>query len=415
MGVESKIREMLAKGKEVESALNEETQELDEAGAAENLKPNATGGDKTNPTQGDSNPNPAIQDLSGTGNPEGGLTAAIGPASASKLGDAPRPANQGAGDAPNYNDGEDPKNVVAQKSSEGIRTQKEEEEVEDEVIAEDEVDNKEEEVVAESEVEEVESEEEEDTEVSETEEQEETLFENDIKNLFADEEHLSEEFKVKAAELFETVVTARLANEMESIQKELEEQSNVERETFKEEMVGKIDQYLNYVAENWMKENELAIERGLRTEITEDFIKSLKQVFAEHYIEVPQDKYDVLGEMQDEIESLKKKLNESVEAQISASGEREQLLRSKIIGEAAGDLTLTEQEKLTSLVEDVDFGSAEMFAEKVSVVKENYFPKQETLSEESAEKMTDTVDEAFLDDGGTVNKYAQAISRQLKN
>ena len=411
MGVESKIREMLAKGKEIESALNEETQELDEAGAAENLKPNATGGDKTNPTQGDSNPNPAIQDLSGTGNPEGGLTAAIGPASASKLGDAPRPANQGAGDAPNYNDGEDPKNVVAQKSSEGVRTQKEEEEVEDEVIAEDEEDNKEEEVVAESE--ETESEEE-DTEVSETEEQEETLFENDIKNLFADEEHLSEEFKVKAAELFETVVTARLANEMENIQKELEEQSNIERETFKEEMVGKIDQYLNYVAENWMKENELAIERGLRTEITEDFIKSLKQVFAEHYIEVPQDKYDVLGEMQDEIESLKKKLNESVEAQISITGEREALLRSKVIGEAAEDLTLTEQEKLTQLLEDVDFGSAEMFAEKVSVVKENYFPKQEQTLTEESEKMTDTVDEAFLEEGGTINKYAQAISRQLK-
>ncbi len=414
MGVESKIREMLAKGKEIESALNEETQELDEAGAAENLKPNATGGDKTNPTQGDSNPNPAIQDLSGTGNPEGGLTAAIGPASASKLGDAPRPANQGAGDAPNYNDGEDPKNVVAQKSSEGVRTQKEEEEVEDEVIAEDEVEN-EEEVVSESEVEEVESEEEEDTEVSaEAEEQEETLFENDIKNLFADEEHLSEEFKVKAAELFETVVTARLANEMESIQKELEEQSNIERESFKEEMVGKIDQYLNYVAENWMKENELAIERGLRTEITEDFIKSLKQVFAEHYIEVPQDKYDVLGEMQDEIESLKKKLNESVEAQINLTTDRESLMRSKIIGEISEDLTLTEQEKLTSLVEDVDFGSAEMFAEKVSVVKENYFPKQETLTEESTEVMTDTVPEELLDEGSTVNKYAQAISRQLK-
>ena len=284
---------------------------------------------------------------------------------------------------------------------------------EDEVIAEDEVDN-EEEVVSESEVEEVESEEEEDTEVSETEEQEETLFENDIQNLFADEEHLSEEFKVKAAELFETVVTARLANEMETIQKELEEQSNIERETFKEEMVGKIDQYLNYVAENWMKENELAIERGLRTEITEDFIKSLKQVFAEHYIEVPQDKYDVLGEMQDEIEELKKKLNESVEAQINLTTDRESLMRSKIIGEISEDLTLTEQEKLTSLVEDVDFGSAEMFAEKVSVVKENYFPKQETLTEESPEPMTDTVPEAMLDEGSTVNKYAQAISRQLK-
>ena len=413
MGVESKIREMLAKGKEIESALNEETQELDEAGAAENLKPNATGGDKSNPTQGDSNPNPEIQDLSGTGDKHGGLTSAIGPASASKVGDAPRPANTGAGQAPNYEGGEDTASVVAQKSSEGIRTQKEEEEVEDEVIAEDEVEN--EEVVSESEVEEVESEEEEDTEVSaEAEEQEETLFENDIKNLFADEEHLSEEFKVKAAELFETVVTARLANEMESIQKELEEQSNIERESFKEEMVGKIDQYLNYVAENWMKENELAIERGLRTEITEDFIKSLKQVFAEHYIEVPQDKYDVLGEMQDEIESLKKKLNESVEAQVNLYSDRESLMRSKIIGEITEDLTLTETEKLTSLVEDVDFGSAEMFAEKVSVVKENYFPKQETLTEESTEVMTDTVPEELLEEGSTVNKYAQAISRQLK-
>ena len=163
-----------------------------------------------------------------------------------------------------------------------------------------------------------------------------------------------------------------------------------------------------------MKENELAIERGLRTEITEDFIKSLKQVFAEHYIEVPQDKYDVLGEMQDEIESLKKKLNESVEAQISITGEREALLRSKVIGEAGEDLTLTEQEKLTQLLEDVDFGSTEMFAEKVSVVKENYFPKQEQTLTEESDKMTDTVDEAFLEEGGTINKYAQAISRQLK-
>ena len=411
MGVESKIREMLAKGKEVESALNEETQELDEAGAAENLKPNATGGDSSNPTQGNSNPNPEIQDLSGTGDKHGGLTSAIGTASASKIGDAPRPANSGAGQAPNYDGGTDTSSVVAQKSSEGIRTQKEEEEVEDEeVIAEDEIEN-EEEVVVESE--ETESEEE-DTEVSE-EQEEETLFENDIKNLFADEEHLSEEFKVKAAELFETVVTARLANEMESIQKELEEQSNMERETFKEEMVGKIDQYLNYVAENWMKENELAIERGLRTEITEDFIKSLKNVFAEHYIEVPQDKYDVLGEMQDEIESLKKKLNESVEAQINLTTDRESLMRSKVIGEITEDLTLTEKEKLTSLLEDVEFGSKEMFAEKVTVVKENYFPKQkEVLSEESDSKLTDTVPESMLEEGSVVNKYAQAISRQLK-
>ena len=101
--------------------------------------------------------------------------------------------------------------------------------------------------------------------------------------------------------------------------------------------------------------------------------------------------------MQDEIESLKKKLNESVEAQVNLYSDRESLMRSKIIGEISEDLTLTEQEKLTSLVEDVDFGSAEMFAEKVSVVKENYFPKQETLTEESTEVMTDTVPEELLE------------------
>ena len=380
MGVESKIREMLAKGKEVESALNEEFQELDEAGAAANLTPNSTGGDAKNPTQGDSNANPAIQDLSGTSNPEGGLTSEVGKAAASKIGGAPKPANSGAGKATNYKDGVDPKTVVAQKTSAGVES---------------------------------ESTDLEDTEVTE---EESTLFENDIQNLFADEEHLSEEFKIKAADLFETVVTARLSNEIEGIQKELEEQALIEKETFKEDMVQKIDQYLNYVAENWMKENELAIERGLRTEITEDFISSLKTVFAEHYIEVPQDKYDVLGEMQDEIEVLKKKLNESVEAQISITGQREQLLRSKIIGESTEDLTLSEREKLTSLVEDVDFGSAEMFAEKVTVVKDNYFPKQGQVQSltESDNVMTDTIDEEYQDDGGSISKYAQAITKQLR-
>ena len=117
----------------------------------------------------------------------------------------------------------------------------------------------------------------------------------------------------RLSQLFETVVTARLANEIETIQIELAEEACAETEKFKTDMVEKIDSYLNYVAENWMKENELAIERGLRTEITEDFIKSLKTVFQEHYIEVPEEKYDVLDEMQNEIEELKGKLNEQIE------------------------------------------------------------------------------------------------------
>jgi TolA-binding protein len=178
-------------------------------------------------------------------------------------------------------------------------------------------------------------------------------------------------------------------------------------------MVEKVDQYLNYVAENWMKENELAIERGLRTEITEDFIKSLQVVFKEHYIEVPEEKYDVLGEMEQQIEELKGKLNEQIEATVDLKGQNETMLRQKVIAEASEDLTLTEAEKLTSLLADVEFGDSEIFAEKVAVVKETYFPKQ-GASAISEEKLTDTVDSSFLDETSSINKYAQAISKQIK-
>ena len=420
MSVESKIRDFLKKGKEIEESLQlaEEVNELEEKAAAENLKPNATPGDSTNPTQGSSNPNPEMQDLSGTGDKHGGLTSPIGKAASAKLSKMGELENQGAGQAPNYEGGEDTASVVAQPSSKGNVHQEEVDEIDpfsgdvisedEEVVAEEETEEEtEEEVEVVAEEEEVESEEESD------ESTEETLFEADIQTLFADEEHLSEGFKVKAAELFETVVTARLANEIETIQTELAEEAAAETEKFKTDMVEKIDSYLNYVAENWMKENELAIERGLRTEITEDFIKSLKTVFQEHYIEVPEEKYDVLDEMQNEIEALKGKLNEQIEATVDLKGQNEAMLRQKAIAEASEDLTMTESEKLASLLEDVEFGDSEIFAEKVAVVKETYFPKQ-GASDISEDKLTDTVDSNFLDEGNYINKYAQAISKQIK-
>lgn len=410
MSVESKIRDFLKKGKEIEESLQlaEEVNELEEKAAADNLKPNATAGDSTNPTQGNSNPNPEMQDLSGTGDKHGGLTSEIGKAAAAKMGKAADLTNQGAGQAPNYEGGNDTASVVGQSSSKGNVHQEGVDEIdpfsgdiinEDEAIEEEEV-----EIVAEESAEESEE---------ESEESEETLFENDIQTLFADEEHLSEDFKVKAAELFETVITARLANEIEGIQSELAEEAAAETAKFKEDMVEKVDQYLNYVAENWMKENELAIERGLRTEITEDFIKSLQVVFKEHYIEVPEEKYDVLGEMEQQIDELKGKLNEQMETTVELKGLNESMLREKVIAEASEDLTLTEAEKLSSLLADVEFGDSEIFAEKVAVVKETYFPKQ-GASDISEEKLTDTVDSSFLDETSSINKYAQAISKQIK-
>ena len=406
MSVESKIRDFLKKGKEIEESLQlaEEVNELEEKAAAETLKPNATPGDSTNPTQGSSNPSPEMQDLSGTGDKHGGLTSSIGKAAADKMSQSGELTNSGAGDAPNYETDEDPRKVVNQSSSKGNVNQEEvEESEEEEVIAEDEAVEESEEVEVVSEEESIED--------AEEEVEGESLFEGDIAGLFADEEHLSEDFKVKAAELFETVVTARLANEIEGIQAELAEEADAAQAKFQDDMVEKIDAYLNYVSENWMKENELAIERGIRTEITEDFIKSLKTVFTEHYIEVPEEKYDVLGEMQTEIEELKGKLNESIETQVSLTKEREDMLRDKIIGEASEDLTMTESEKLSSLLADVDFGDSELFAEKVSVVKENYFPKQGV---DTVEVMSDTVEGEGLVESGSISRYAQAISKQIK-
>jgi AcrR family transcriptional regulator len=228
--------------------------------------------------------------------------------------------------------------------------------------------------------------------------------------LFADEEELSEEFKTKAAGLFEAVVTARVSAEIEEIEKELAEEAKVAQETFMEEMVQKVDGYLNYVAENWMKENELAIERGLRNEITESFVGSLKEVFAEHYIEVPQEKYDVLGEMQSEIESLKAKLDESTEQKVELSTAKVELEKAAAIKEATADLTVTESEKFGKLVEDVAFDSD--YAEKLSVIKENYFPAQKASEEDKLvddESITESVDGS-----SPISIYTRAISKSVK-
>jgi len=379
MNVESKIREFLVKDK-ASPVLSEETLELDEKAGLPNSK---DVGDKTAPSQGDSAAAPS-EDMSGS-DPTGGLTS-VNKAAAKAKKDGTLPKGAGAGDAINYEDKVDPKTVVAQASSAGVR---EESESEEEVIVEDEV--AEEEVIVEA---------------------DEALFASDVDALFADEENLTEEFKVKAAGIFEAVVTARIANEMEAIEAELQEEVQLQQETFKSELVEKVDSFLNYVAENWMKENELAIERGLRTEITEDFISGMKTLFAEHYIEVPQDKYDVLGEMQDKIDSLETKLNESVEEKIALTTEKTSFQRQAIVTEACADLTLTESDKFVKLVEDIDFGSEAIFAEKIAVVKENYFPKQAVVSEE---KLDDTVDGEYLAESSNsgMNKYAQAISKSV--
>ena len=381
MAVESKIRELLGKVGEVDT-LTEEAQSIEEKAGLPNSKDE---GDKTIPTQGNSNANPEQEDLSGSDD-KGGLTSPVGKAASAKASkDKTLPKGNGAGQAPNFDSGTDSASVVNNPTSAGVR---EEEEVDGDqaVIAEDEV----EEISAEDESE---------------------LVEHDIASLFADEEHLSEDFKVKAASIFEAVLTARVSSEIDAIESDIREEAKVAEEEFRTDMVEKIDAYLTYVAENWMKENELAIERGLRTEITEDFIKGMKGLFEDHYIEVPAEKYDVLGEMQTQIDELKTKLDENVAEKIAMVSEKVALLRQQAITEASTDLTVTESEKLAKLVENVEFDTEDMFAEKVSVIKENYFPKVKATTED---KMQDTVEEEFITENSAMAVYSQSISKAVK-
>jgi hypothetical protein len=228
-------------------------------------------------------------------------------------------------------------------------------------------------------------------------------------------EELSEEFKTKATSIFEAAVIARVNNEMEKVTAKLEEQNAEQLLEFKETIVEKVDSYLNYVVEQWMEENQLAVESGLRTEIAEEFMSGLKNLFKEHYIEVPEEKYDVLGELQSKTEELEAKLNEAIEGNIAASKELAELKAAKIIEEQTKGLADTEVEKLKKLVEGVDFENEELYREKVGVIKENYFPKapknspEKVLVEESAANGNSS-----FSSNDPMAKYMSAISRSVK-
>ena len=208
---------------------------------------------------------------------------------------------------------------------------------------------------------------------------------DDIDALVSDED-LSEDFKSKAKTIFEAAVSAKVKEIAVEKEAQLEEELNTKVEEIKDDLTEKVDSYLNYVSENWVQENELAIERGLKSELTEDFINGLKRLFEEHYVEVPEDKFDVVEELANRLDEMEDKLNEEVANNITAQQDIEELQREKIISEATSDLADTQVEKLKALSEDVDFESVENFVEKVSTLKESYFgiEKVEAVSDDSA-------------------------------
>ena len=223
-------------------------------------------------------------------------------------------------------------------------------------------------------------------------------------------EDLTEEFKEKAATVFEAAVKSRIRSEIERMEEGYVVSLEEATATLKEEMSEKVDDYLGYVVEQWMQENELAIERGLKGEIAEDFIAGLKQLFEDHYIDVPDEKYDVLEAQAEKITELEEKLNETIEENVEKKKVVESLSRERAIAEACYDLAETETEKFSSLVEDVEFTDEESFAEKLSTLKESYFPKTGgegsfVIDDDNGETAQD------IDATDAIKSYMSAISR----
>ena len=225
---------------------------------------------------------------------------------------------------------------------------------------------------------------------------------------------LTDEFKKKAATVFEAAVKSKVREEVERLEEEYKNELTSEINETKEDLSEKFDNYLNYVVEEWMKENTLAIERGLKGEIAEDFISGLKQLFEDHYVDVPDEKYDVLEAQSDKISKLEGKLDETIQKVVETKEQNAQLVREKVISESVSDLAETEIEKFQSLVREVDFTDEASFREKIDTLKESYFPRTKVEMKETIDDVeTGTVKD--IDTSDAMNVYMTAIGRSVKS
>lgn len=207
-------------------------------------------------------------------------------------------------------------------------------------------------------------------------------YTDELDSLVESEATLSDEFKAKTAVIFETAIRSKLSEEIERLEDEYQTRLDEELDATRTDLVEKVDSYLNYVVENWMQENKLAVETGLRTEIAEDFMGKLKDLFLESYIEVPESKVDLVDELAQSVEELEEKLNTQTASMLDMSERVETYQREAIIREASRDLAETQVEKLKSLVDSLDFEDEDSFSQKVKTVKESYFKKEVSATEE---------------------------------
>jgi len=239
---------------------------------------------------------------------------------------------------------------------------------------------------------------------------------DDVEALVQGEDGLTEEFKQKASTIFEAAVQAKVIEEVnkkaDEIETQMKEDQDKSGEDFKKEMTEKVDGYLTYVVEEWMKENELAIERGIRSELVEDFMTGLKTLFAEHYIDIPEEKVDMVDDLFTKVEDLETSLDEEINRGVDLQKELAQFKKDDALRDATKDLADTETEKISKLAEGIEYENSEQYIEKLNVLKESYFPKSDAVTSEISET-DETIevpeDEVVLEEN--MKQYTSALKR----
>ena len=297
------------------------------------------------------------------------------------------------------------------KPADPMKGMKEEEEVEGEVVAEDET--TEEEVVAEAETteEEVVAEEEttEEEVVAEAPEYTEIDVQEDVEALLGEQE-LSEEFKEKAKAIFEAAIGSKVASIKETLEASYEEKLLEEVAEIKTALNERVDSYLEYVAQEWMTENSLAVEAGLKSEMTESFLGGMKSLFEEHYVSLPEDKYDVLESMVEKLDEMETKLNEQIEKNVSLNKRLAESVADGILDQVSEGLASTQKEKLASLAESVEFESEEQYREKLETLREAYFASKPSSPSAQSENLSEGVDNAPESVSGSMAAYLKTLS-----
>jgi len=294
------------------------------------------------------------------------------------------------------------KNVVNAKAAAADAMKEESEEEED--VIEEETDEEED----------LEAGEEGDDEEEETEEEEvveeDFDIEEDVNALLAGEE-LSEEFQEKARTIFEAAIRSKVAEIRGSLQEAYESALVEEITTIKSELTERLDAYLEYVADEWFQENALAVEHGLKTEMTESFLSGMKQLFEDHYVTVPEDRYDVIESMVDKLDEMESKLNEQIQRNVALNKRLAESVADVVFADVADGLALSQKDKLASLAENVEFESEADYREKLVTLRNSYFPVNSSTQRDHSENLSESVDSAPQQVSSVMEAYMQTLSR----